>query len=149
MGVAFFFQAAEVRYPRSSIVSMGKAASTVFVGAWLVEIGVVMYTGRAAWTNEASRAAAAMLAPIFFCMIFLAICVGMLALYVVLVALQKRGLVPSSLVGTCVEGGKGDDDADAPRHRAMVGGRKHWFDRDCETGNLMTERSFDSDSAHN
>ena len=149
MAVAFFFQAAEVRYPRSSIVSMGKAASTVFVGAWLVEIGVVMYTGRAAWTNEASRAAAAMLAPIFFCMIFLAICVGMLALYVVLVALQKRGLVPSSLVGTCVEGGKGDDDADAPRHRAMVGGGKHWFHRDCETGNLMTERSFDSDSAHN
>jgi hypothetical protein len=73
----------------------------------------------------------------------------MLALYVVLVALQKRGLVPSSLVCTCVEGGKGDDDADAPRHRAMVGGRKHWFDRDCETGNLMMERSFDSDSAHN
>lgn len=149
MLVAFVFQLSEAMYPHSSLVSMGKAASTVFVGAWLVEIGVVMYTGRAAWTNEASRAAAAMMAPIFFCMIFVTICVGVLALYVMLVALQKRGLVPSVLVGTCVEGGKGDDEAGALRHPVAVRGGKQWCNGDCETGNLMTERSFDSDSAHN
>ena len=149
MLLAFVFQVAEVAHPRSIIVSMGKAASTVFVGAWLVEIGVVMYTGRAAWTNEASRSAAAMMAPIFFCMIFLTICMGMLALYVVLVTLQKRGFVPSRMVGTCVEGGNRDDEVGAPRRRVGAVGGKDSYHRDFELGTLMSERSFDNDSAHN
>ena len=160
MLIAFVFQVAEMGYPRSIVVSMGKAVSTVFVGAWLVEIGVVMYTGRAAWTHDTSRAVGAMMAPIFFCMIFLTICLGVLVMYVVLTAMQRRGMVPSRMVATCVDGGSRDEETvGVHRRRPGVGGGgsggvggvaggKLPYERDYELGNLMTERSFDSDSAH-
>lgn len=163
MLLVFAFQVLEMQHTKSVVVSMGKAASTIFLGAWLAEIGVMMYTGAVEWTSETSRGVGAMLAPIFFCMLFLTICLGVLCLYVMLAVLQRRGLVPGAMVASCVDG---DDMVmmDAPNHtqrsdRDVRRGMLHHKNSNvtnqdrinaAELGGLMmgTERSFDSDSAH-
>lgn len=151
MLLAFVFQVLEIQHKKSIVVSMGKAVSTIFVGAWLIQVGVMMYTGRVEWDSETSRATGAMLAPIFFCMIYLTISVGVAILYVLFIGLQRRGLVPGAMVASCVDGV--DRDAEDASHLHRVDRRgthsKHkTAGYDVELGGLMTERSFDSDSAH-
>jgi hypothetical protein len=150
MFIAFVFQALEIYAEHSAVVSMGKAASTIFVGAWLVQIGRMMYTGAPEWSNETSRGIGAMMAPIFFCMIFLLICVCILVLYSILLALQRRNMVPKRLLTTVVDGHEKKAVDVLPRTAGRQGhGHRREKEVDFEMGQLLaTERSFDSDSAH-
>ena len=99
----------------------------MFVGAWLAEIGVVMYTGRAVeWTSEASRGVGGDVgADLLLHAVPDDLPRGCCALYVVLAALQKRrGLVPRRpWSASCVDGG---DMVlmDAPNHPQSVRPRR-------------------------
>lgn len=98
MGLAFLFIVLEMKAKNSAVVSMGKGVSTIFVGAWLIQIGRYMYTDMPEWTK--SKGLGAMMAPVFFCMTFLLICVCVTGLYVVLVLLVKMDLLPRSMRST-------------------------------------------------
>jgi len=147
---AFLFQAMEIYAQHSPVISMGKAASTIFVGAWLVQIGRMMYGGAPQWST--SRGIAAMMAPIFFCMIFLLICSSVLLCYVVLATLQRKNMVPKRLLATVLD--KEEDGDTLPRTvRHRIGKEKHADSHENALhfemgGLLMSERSFDGDSAN-
>jgi hypothetical protein len=158
MLIAFFFHVLEVFAKKSPVVSLGKSVSTIFVGAWLIQIGRMMYSGAPEWTK--SRSIGAMLAPVFFCMIFLLISIAVLFLYVFIVMLQKKNMFPKMLYTAAVESTADDEQSLLPRHRQdhhvnlsdVIAHKKkvqnslsmEMADR---TPILYSEESFDNDSA--
>ena len=145
MFIGFFFQSLEIYAPSSPVVSLGKATSTIFVGAWLIQIGRMMYTGAPQWTM--SRGVGAMLAPVFFCMMFLMICVSVLVLYVVLAYFQRRNVLPRCMISTVTD--HDDEERVLPTHACHPHKSSIHFTEMADMENLLpTERSFDSDSAH-
>lgn len=147
MFIGFFFQSLEMYAPSSPIVSLGKATSTLFVGAWLIQIGRILYSGAPQWTH--SRGTGAMLAPVFFCMIFLMICISVLVLYMVLSYFQKRNALPRCMLSTVTE--EEEHGGLLPQHHSRHT-MKHKSSMYTEMADMVhllpTERSFDSDSAH-
>lgn len=149
MFIAFFFQSLEIYAPSSPVVSLGKATSTIFVGAWLIQIGRMMYTGAPQWTQ--SRGIGAMLAPVFFCMIFLSICISVLILFAVLSYFQRRNALPRIMISTVSD--QEEDHSVLPQHHRHVEAiRQKGIHSSMEMTDMVhllpTERSFDSDSAH-
>lgn len=153
MFVGFFFQSLEVYAPSSPVVSLGKATSTILVGAWLIQIGRIMYTGAPQWTH--SRGIGAMLAPVFFCMIFLLICIIVLGVYMILAYLQKRKALPRCILSTVTDEEEEHSGLLPQHHGHHTEALKHKNSMYTEMTDmadmlnlLPTERSFDSDSAH-
>lgn len=96
MCLAFVFIVMEIKARHSPIVSMGKGVCTTFVGAWLIHIGRAMYLDIPSWSRSKDIAAA--LAPVYFCMILLLISLAATFLYIVLLILAKRRVLPAALI---------------------------------------------------
>lgn len=132
MACAFILM--EMYAPKSPVISMGKAASNIFVGAWLIFIGRVMFLDFPAWTQ--SKGLASMMAPVFFSMIFLLICVCILVLYMILAVLHKRHLIPVYLMPP-LPSKHADLSQPAGKRALELAERRH----------LLSQMSFDNDSA--
>lgn len=72
----------ELHAPKNPLPSFGKAASTLLLGAWMIQIAVAEFENHPEWSTEYDGGT--IMAPTFFSMIFVFIMACMASLYILL-----------------------------------------------------------------
>ena len=97
---------AEAAWPRSPGFGLARAAATVFLGAWLCQVGIIEFDGLPQWSTD--YMGSSMFAPVVFAMMALLVVSALLAFYSSLAALLRFGLLPQAapaVAGSGADGG--------------------------------------------
>lgn len=96
MVLCMLFVLLEMHTPRNPLPALGRAASTILQGAWLVQIAKIEFEDRVLW--EEKYGAGAMIAPVYFVAIGVIVLTSMTALLAVMALVRSWNLVPSRML---------------------------------------------------
>ncbi|KAI3426436.1 hypothetical protein D9Q98_008804 [Chlorella vulgaris] len=91
----------ELALPRNVLAGVAKATAVLLQGAWLVQIASIEFEGRPQWSHDYSGGA--IVAPVAFCSIAVLVLASVLAFYLLLVLLSRRGLLQGAALVPALE----------------------------------------------